>query len=55
MQMAAILDDVTDMEINLIDLEGDVNFLFDEAVIQHERIFSWRRRLEESKRMSKAN
>ena len=35
-----IQDDVTDLEVNLMELEGDVNFLFDEQVIQDERIFT---------------
>ena len=33
-------DEVSDLEVNLIELEGDVNFLFDEQVIQDERLFS---------------
>ena len=39
-QVTVIQDDVTDLEVNLIELEGDVNFLFDEQVIQDERIFT---------------
>ena len=35
-----IEDDVTDLEVNLIELEGDINFLFDEQVIHDERIFT---------------
>ena len=33
-------DEVSDLEVNLMELEGDVNFLFDEQVIQDERLFS---------------
>ena len=35
-----IEDDVRDLEVNLMELKGDVNFLFDEQVIQDERIFT---------------
>ena len=38
--MAVLDDEVTDLEVNLIELEVDVNFLFDEQVIQDERIFN---------------
>ena len=38
--MVVLNDEVTDLELNLIELEGDVNFLFDEQVIQDERIFT---------------
>ena len=31
---------VTDLEQNVSDLDADVNFLFDETVIQDERLFS---------------
>ena len=31
---------VTDLEENMADLDQDVNFLFDEQVIQDERLFS---------------
>ena len=31
---------VTDLEENVADLDQDVNFLFDEQVIQDERLFS---------------
>ena len=31
---------VTDLEQNVADLDEDVNFLFDETVIQDERLFS---------------
>ena len=36
--MVVIQDDVTDLEVNLMELQGDVNFLFDEHVIQDERL-----------------
>ena len=36
--MVVIQDDVTDLEVNLMELQGDVNFLFDEQVIQDERL-----------------
>ena len=36
--MTVIEDDVTDLEVNLMELQGDVNFLFDEQVIQDERL-----------------
>ena len=38
--MVVIEDDVTDLEVNLMELEGDVNFLFDEQVIQDERLLN---------------
>ena len=37
-QVTVIQDDVIDLEVNLMELEGDVNFLFDEQVIQDERL-----------------
>ena len=37
-QVTVIADDITDLEVNLIELKGDVNFLFDEQVIQDERL-----------------
>ena len=37
--MAEIQEDVTVTRIDLTELEGDVNFLFDEQVIQDERLF----------------
>ena len=37
--MAEIQTDLTITRIDLTELEGDVNFLFDEQVIQDERIF----------------
>ena len=39
-QVIVLDDEVTDLEVNLMELEGDVNFLFDETVIQDERIFT---------------
>ena len=38
-QVAEIQTDLTITRIDLTELEGDVNFLFDEQVIQDERIF----------------
>ena len=35
-----IQDDVTGLGVDLTELEGDVNFLFDEQIIQDERLFS---------------
>ena len=37
-QVAEIEEDVTNTRIDLTELEGDVNFLFDEQVIQDERL-----------------
>ena len=39
-QVVVLNDEVTDLEVNLVELEGDVDFLFDETVIQDERIFN---------------
>ena len=39
-QVTVIQDDVTDLEVNLMELQGDVNFLFDEQVIQDERLLN---------------
>ena len=33
-------EDVFGLRVDLTELEGDVNFLFDETVIQDERLFS---------------
>ena len=33
-------DDITGLEVDLMELEGDVNFLFDETVIQDDRIYN---------------
>ena len=38
--MVVILDDVTGLGVDLTELEGDVEFLFGETVIQDERIFT---------------
>ena len=38
--MWEIEEDVTGLGVDLTELEGDVNFLFDETVIQDERIFT---------------
>ena len=38
--MVVIQDDVTELDEDVTLLEGDVNFLFDETVIQDERIFT---------------
>ena len=35
-----IEEDVTGLEADFTDLEGDIDFLFDEQVIQEERLFS---------------
>ena len=35
-----IEEDVTGLEADFTDLEGDIDFLFDEQVIQDERLFS---------------
>ena len=37
--MVEIQEDVTEVDERVVLLEGDVNFLFDEQVIQDERIF----------------
>ena len=39
-QVVEIQEDVTGLGVDLTELEGDVNFLFDETVIQDERIFT---------------
>ena len=39
-QVVVIQDDVTGLEVDLTELEGDVNFLFDEQVIQDERLLN---------------
>ena len=46
-QVVAIQDDVTGLEVDLTELQGDVNFLFDETVIQDERLFSLEQETEE--------
>ena len=46
-QATVIQDGVTDLEVNLMELQGDVNFLFDETVIQDERLFSLEQETEE--------
>ena len=38
--LTGIEDDVNDLEVNLMELQGDVNFLFDEQVIQDERLLN---------------
>ena len=38
--MVVIQDDLTEVDEDVTLLEGDVNFLFDEQVIQDERLFS---------------
>ena len=38
--MVVIQDDLTEVDERVVLLEGDVNFLFDEQVIQDERLFS---------------
>ena len=38
--VVVIQDDVTGLEVDLTELEGDVNFLFDEQVIQDERLLN---------------
>ena len=45
--MMVIQDDVTGLGVDLTELEGDVNFLFDETVIQDERLFSLETETEE--------
>ena len=39
-QAVVIQDDITGLGVDLTELEGDVNFLFDEQIIQDERLFS---------------
>ena len=39
-QVVVLDDEVSDLEVDLTELEGDVNFLFEETIIQDERIFS---------------
>ena len=39
-QVVEIQEDVTGLGVDLSELEGDVNFLFDEQIIQDERLFS---------------
>ena len=39
LQVIDIQQDVTALGVDLVELEGDVNFLFDETVIQDERLF----------------
>ena len=39
-QVVVIQDDVADLEVNLMELQGNVNFLFDEQVIQDERLLN---------------
>ena len=38
--MVEIGDDISDLEVDLTELDENVDFLFDEAVIQDERLFS---------------
>ena len=38
--MVVTQDDVNDLEFNLMELEGDVNFLFEETIIQDERLLT---------------
>ena len=38
--MVEIQDDVTGLEVDLTELEGYVNFLFDETVIQDEKLLN---------------
>ena len=39
-QVVEIQEDLLVTRIDLVELEGDVNFLFDEQIIQDERLFS---------------
>ena len=39
-QVTVIQDDITDLEVNLMELQGDVDFLFEETVIQDERLLN---------------
>ena len=39
LQVIDIQQDITALGVDLVELEGDVNFLFDETVIQDERLF----------------
>ena len=39
LQVIDIQQDVTALGVDLLELEGDVNFLFDETIIQDERLF----------------
>ena len=39
-QVGELEEDVMDFDVDLIELEGDVDFLFDETVIQDERLFA---------------
>ena len=39
-QVVEIGEDITGLGVDLTELEGDVNFLFDDAVIQDERLLN---------------
>ena len=39
-QVTEIEEDVTDLEVDLTELDENVDLLFDEAIIQDERLFS---------------
>ena len=39
-QVVEIEEDITGLGVDLSELEGDVNFMFDETVIQDKRIFT---------------
>ena len=54
-QVVVIQDDVTEVEERVELLEGDVNFLFDETVIQDERIFTWNKHLLRQTKMLKVS
>ena len=46
-QVVEIQDDVTGLEVDLTELEGYVDFLFDETVIQDERLLNLEQETEE--------